>query len=138
MVVLERAVRFQDVDPAGIVFFAHFVTYAHEAMEHFFASLPGGYARLTGERRVGLPAVKLAADYHAPLRHGDVVRIETTVAELGRRSAVFRYRFMLGDTLVAKLLHTVVSTDLAAMKSCDMPADVRAQMAAHVDTTLDA
>ena len=136
MVVLERAVRFQDVDPAGIVFFAHFATYAHEAMEHFFASLSGGYARLTGARRIGLPAVKLAADYHAPLRHGDVVRIETTVAKLGRRSAVLRYRFMLGEgddaILAAQILHTVVTTDLDAMKSCDMPADVRSIFEAHV------
>ncbi len=36
MIVLEREVRFEDVDPAQIVFFARFLSYAHEAMERFF------------------------------------------------------------------------------------------------------
>ena len=34
----------EEVDAAAIVFFAQFVTYAHEAMEHFFGALQGCYA----------------------------------------------------------------------------------------------
>ncbi len=135
MVVVERTVRFQDVDPAGIVFFAHFATYAHEAMEAFFDQIEGGYAGLIMRRRVGFPAVKLESEFHAPLRYGDVVRIETTIDKVGRRSAVFRYRFLrnAGDEqCVAELLHTVVITDLDAMASREMPADIRAVLVAHV------
>jgi 4-hydroxybenzoyl-CoA thioesterase len=137
MVVVERTVRFQDVDPAGIVFFAHFATYAHEAMEAFFDQVEGGYADLIMRRRVGFPAVKLESEYHAPLRYGDVVRIETTVAKLGNRSAVFRYRFRRhgGDNdgeEIADLSHTVVITNLDAMASREMPTDVRAALAAHL------
>ena len=46
VVVFERPIKFEDVDAAGIVFFARFVTYAHEAMEDFFSTLEGGYPRL--------------------------------------------------------------------------------------------
>lgn len=134
MVVLERKVRFQDVDPAGIVFFAHFATYAHEAMENFFDQIEGGYADLVMERRVGFPAVKVETQFFTPLRFGDVVRIETSVARLGTRSAVFRYRFRRGDDTIAELLHTVVITDLDRMASRDMPADVRAALFAHRET----
>lgn len=131
MVVVERKVRFQDVDPAGIVFFAHFATYAHEAMETFFDQIEGGYADLVMRRRVGFPAVKVETEFFAPLRFGDVVQIETSVARLGNRSAVFRYHFRRGDDAIAELSHTVVITDLDRMASREMPADVRAALSAH-------
>ena len=125
MIVLERAIRFEEVDAANIVFFARFFGYAHEAMEQLFAELEGGYARLIGQRRVGMPAVHAEAEFHAPLRYGDSVRIETTVARLGRRSATIRYRlFRKQDgVLSAEVRHTVVCSDLNAIASCDMPGD---------------
>ena len=135
MVVLERPVRFEEVDAAGIVFFARYVAYAHEAMERFFAPLEGGYARLVGVRKIGFPAVRVETDYHAPTRYGDTLRIETTVARLGNRSATLRYRmFRAADgVLVAEVLHTVVVSDLVALKSIDMPADVRAELARSLE-----
>ncbi len=134
MVILERAVKFEEVDAAGIVFFARFATYAHEAMEDFFSQLDGGYVRLITERRLGLPAVKLETDFLAPLRYGDVIRIETSVAKLGRRSAVFVYELKrkADGVLASRMRHTVVFSDLEAMQSCDMPPDVRAAFEAHV------
>ena len=135
MIAYERAVRFEEADPAGIVFFACFSNYAHEAMEHFFSDLPGGYPALIMKRRVGLPAVTFHADFHAPLRYGDQLRIETSVAHLGGRSATFRYRFFrTGDAeLVAELRHTIVTSDLVAMRSCDMPDDLRDQLRSHLE-----
>ncbi len=133
MIVFSRPVRFQDVDPAGIVFFANFATYAHEAMEAFFDPIEGGYADLIMRRRVGFPAVKVETEHFAPLRYGDVVEIETSVARLGTKSVQFRYRFMCRAERVAEVLHTVVITDLERMQSRDMPADVRALVAAHAE-----
>ena len=43
MIVHERAVRFEEVDAAGIVFFGRFMEYCHEAMERFFDGVPDGY-----------------------------------------------------------------------------------------------
>ena len=133
MIVFERPVRFQDVDPAGIVFFAHFATYAHEAMEAFFDPIDGGYADLIMRRRVGFPAVKVETEHFAPLRYGDVVRIETSVSRLGNKSAQFRYRFQCRGQRVAEVLHTVVITDLDRMESREMPEDVRAILVAHTE-----
>lgn len=135
MVVFERPIKFEDVDAAGIVFFARFATYAHEAMEHFFGTLPGGYPRLIMERRIGLPAVHLDCAYHAPARYGDTLRIETSVDRVGNRSAVLRYRMVHTGTekLVAELVHTVVISDLRTITSCDMPEDVRARLLEHLN-----
>jgi len=122
-----RAVRFEEVDAAGIVFFAVLVGYAHEAMERFFDAVPGGYVDLIMRQRIGFPAVKLESEFSAPLRYGDSVDIDTTVAHIGTRSATFRYRFLRVSDAVAcaEIRHTVVLTALDAMASCDMPDAVR-------------
>ena len=135
MIAFERAIKFEEVDAANIVFFARFVTYAHEAMEHFFGGLEGGYARLILERRVGLPAVHVEIAFTAPARYGDVLRIETRAARIGNRSAVLWYRMHhdVSGRLACELKHTVVTTDLRTLTSCDMPDDVRALLTQHLD-----
>jgi 4-hydroxybenzoyl-CoA thioesterase len=135
MTVFDRPIKFEEVDAANIVFFARYVTYAHEAMEHFFNALAGGYAGLILERRVGFPAVHVEITFTAPARYGDVLRIETRVARLGNRSAVLWYRMHHADTgvLACELRHTVVTTDLRTLTSCDMPADVRALLTQHLE-----
>jgi 4-hydroxybenzoyl-CoA thioesterase len=135
MVVFDRSIKFEEVDAAGIVFFAHFMTYAHEAMERFFDPLPGGYAGLVLTRRIGLPAVRLEAEFSAPVRYGEALRIETSVTRIGRRSLTFRYRmFRSYDAVLSAVLkHFVVTTDLVKLSSCPMPADVRALLSAHLE-----
>jgi 4-hydroxybenzoyl-CoA thioesterase len=140
VIVFDRSVKFEEVDAANIVFFARFVTYAHEAMEHFFGGLPGGYAGLILERRVGFPAVHVEITFTAPARYGDVLRIETRVARIGNRSAVLWYRMHHAGSgpetlgrLVCELKHTIVTTDLRTLTSCDMPDDVRRLLAQHLE-----
>jgi len=136
MVVHTRAVRFEEVDAAGIVFFGCYANYAHEAMEALFAEVEGGYPRLINERRIGFPAVGLEVAYEAPLRYGDVLRIEVVCGRLGNRSADLRYRFIRQDGVcVARMKHTVVVSDLDAMASVDMPADVRAILSASLQAS---
>ena len=135
MFAYERAVRFQDVDPAGLLFYPHFLTYAHEAMERLFDPIEGGYAGLVTSRRIGLPAVAVQSDFSAPLRYGDAVVVQTTLARIGDRSMTLRYVFVRqrDGVQVAEIRHTVVTTDLGAMKSCPMPDDVRKVALAHLE-----
>jgi 4-hydroxybenzoyl-CoA thioesterase len=135
MIVYTRPVHFEEVDAANIVFFGRFSAWAHEAMEHFFEGVDGGYAGLILKRRVGFPAVRLEIDFKKPFRYGDVVRIETSTVKLGNRSAVLRYlMFRASDgELGADLRHTIVTTDLDKLVSCPMPDDVRATLLAHLD-----
>jgi 4-hydroxybenzoyl-CoA thioesterase len=135
VIVFERAIKFEEVDAAAIVFFARFVNYAHEAMEHFFSHVPGGYPGLIVDRRVGFPAVHVEVSFASPVRFGHALRIETRVAKLGNRSAVFHYRMLnaANGALAAELKHTVVTSDLRTITSCDMPADVRALLEQHLE-----
>ena len=132
MIVYERPIRFEEVDAAGIVFFARYPALAHEAMERLFGDVEGGYVGLINERRIGFPAVKLAIEYHAPVRYGDTLRIETRVARLGTRSLDLAYAMLTQrGARACDVLHTVVVSDLVAMRSVDMPPDVRALLEQH-------
>jgi 4-hydroxybenzoyl-CoA thioesterase len=124
----ERAVRFEDVDAAQIVFFARFLTYAHEAMEAILGGLDGGYVRLVNERRIGMPAVHVECDFRAPLRFGDVARIETSAPHIGHKSVTYRYEFYRerDGVHVATVEHVCAVTDLDAMRAIPVPDDVRA------------
>ena len=135
MTTYRRQVHFHEVDAAGLVFFPHFLTWAHEAMEQLFATLEGGYSGLIGVRRIGLPAVRVESEFSAPVRFGDTVAVEASVARLGNRSLELRYRFLRESdgVLAAEVRHTVVSTDLTQVKSTEMPKDVRAVAETHLE-----
>lgn len=128
MAVYERTVHFHEVDAAGIAFYPNFLLFAHEAMESFFDGLSDGYAGMIMSRRVGLPAVRVEVNHFAPARFGERLEITTCVEELGQRSAKFRHDMRRAEVLLASVWITVVTTNLKAMKSCEMPADVRAIM----------
>ena len=83
MLTFSRPVRFEEIDAAGIVFFARYLHICHDAMEAVFAPLPGGYCALITQRRIGFPAVHTDCEFVAPLRYGDVVRVETSVVRAG-------------------------------------------------------
>ena len=133
MFVHERPVRFEDVDAAGIVFFARFFGYCHEAMEALLGAVPGGYAALILGRKIGFPAVHVEADFAAPLRFGDVARIEVLVEHIGTSSCALRNRFTrIGDGMsVASILHVCAVSDLTNLRAVPIPDDVRAVLTAH-------
>jgi 4-hydroxybenzoyl-CoA thioesterase len=135
MQLYRRPVRFEDVDAARLVFFARFFHYAHEATESFFSGVEGGYEGLIMQREIGFPVVKVDAAFHAPLRYGDAVEIETRTLRLGNRSATLGFRLIRAAdrALSAEIAHSVVMTDLRAVASCDMPDDVRAVLVAHLE-----
>ena len=132
-VVYRRAVRFEEVDAAGIAFFARFFNWCHEAMERFFDGVPGGYVDLITRRRIGFPAVHLTADWKTPLRYGDVANIETAVAKLGTTSATLRYVLTRESdgAHVATLEHVTVAPDLDTMPKLPLPDDCRALLELH-------
>ncbi|MGH7280984.1 MAG: acyl-CoA thioesterase [Polyangiaceae bacterium] len=127
MIVYDRQVRFEDVDAAGIVFFARFFGYCHEAMEALFSSLPGGYVDLVVKRKVGFPAVHVEADFKSPLRYGDIARISVDVTKIGTKSATLRYSIARAsdDKPVAVISHVCAVSDLEKLRAVEIPADIR-------------
>ncbi len=121
-------VRFDEVDAAGIVYFARFFTWCHDAMEAMLAPLADGYTGLVTKRRLGLPAVHVEADYRSPLRFGDEVLVEASVERLGTSSVALRFDIVRspGREPVAVVKHVVAMVDLGAIRAQPLPDDVRA------------
>jgi len=134
MIAHQRPVRFDEVDAAGILFFGCFAAYAHEAKEQLFRGIDGGYHGAINERKIGFPVVRFHCDFKAPLRYGDVAQVEVRVARVGERSAELGFRVLrtADQVLSATLEMTFVVTDLRAMRSCAMPADVRRVLVQHL------
>ncbi len=80
--VRERAVRFQDIDAAGIIFYARAFDLCHDVYVEFLAeaglplheSLAGPFIA---------PIRHAEADYLRPLRFGDRVEVALVLAQLG-------------------------------------------------------
>ena len=75
----------------------------------------------------------IEVDFTAPLRFGDVARIELEVTRLGRSSCTFRANVTRthDGAKVATILYVCAVTDLSALRAIPIPDDVRRILEAH-------
>jgi 4-hydroxybenzoyl-CoA thioesterase len=139
--VFTTPVRFADVDHAGIVYYPRFFHLFHLAFEELWRDRVGAraYVELLDRDRVGFPAVRAECDYAAPLRFGDTIEIELTVARLGRTSITFHYRvFKAAEGEAARVLAAdgkvvCAVVDLARFVAVPIPAQIAALIADLVE-----
>ena len=130
--VHQRRIRFQDADPAGIVFFGHVLGFCHEAYEELLCAEGLPIERLLAEG-LGYPLRHAEVDFLAPMRVGVVVAIAVAVAKVGGSS--FRVEYVVRDQAGLELARAAtvhVTVDRAAMKSAPLPADLRALLERHL------
>ena len=129
----QRTVRFADCDPAGIVFFPQYMVMLNTLVEEWFDDGLGiPYAGLIGERRIGLPTVRLEVDFTAVSRHGDVLTQRVGVAKLGRTSLTLQHEFFGSTELRLRARQVLVCTSLLTHKPQALPDDVRTVLAPYV------
>jgi YbgC/YbaW family acyl-CoA thioester hydrolase len=124
-------VRFQDVDAAGIVFFARVFDLFHDA---YVEALRAGGVELSSVLAANVWAAPLTscdAQFRRPLRFGDEITVELR-AELVERDLIVRYRVRSSRDRAATLAtgstkHAFV--DCATFARIDPPAEVRAALA---------
>jgi 4-hydroxybenzoyl-CoA thioesterase len=125
----ERRIRFSDCDPAGIVFYPQYFVMFNGLVEDWITDGLGiGYRHLVIERRVGLPTVRLEADFKAVSHLGDAVTLSLDVERLGQRSLTLNLRCtgQGDDDVRMQLRQVIVTTSLQTHRSIDIPADLRA------------
>lgn len=124
-----RTVRFGDTDAAGVVFFANYLAFCHEAYEESLAAagIPlGEFFRDTG---VVVPIAKSEAEYLRPLGPGDKLRVTVAPEPLSENSFAVRYEiFRLGavEKLAARLRTEHVATSPAKRSRVPLPAALAA------------
>ncbi|MDB5859675.1 MAG: putative thioesterase [Ramlibacter sp.] len=125
----ERRIRFSDCDPAGIVFYPQYFVMFNGVVEDWFdGPLAIGYRELVIDRRIGLPTVRLEADFKAVSRLGDVVVLSLDIERLGRRSFTLSLSCAAAGSgeLRMQMKQVIVTTSLESHQAIDIPADLRA------------
>lgn len=127
----ERMIRFSDCDPAGIVFYPQYFVMLNGLVEDWVSEGLGvDYHQLLGARRVGLPTVRLEADFSSISRMGDRVTLCLQVERLGTRSITLKLSCegAAGDTRMS-VRQILVTTSLESHKAIEIPADLRTAIA---------
>ncbi len=123
MFTYETIVRLQHTDAAGLIFYARVFDLAHAAYEAFLDELGHPLPTALSIHPVVLPIAHATADYRAPLRLNDRLRIELWVETLSRRSFELRYRFLRADGELAAGVRTIhVAVDSQSGDSTELPA----------------
>jgi 4-hydroxybenzoyl-CoA thioesterase len=126
---IEETVRFAHCDPAGIVFFPQYLVMLNTLHERWFGEALGlPYHEYIGQRRLGVPTVRLECDFTAISRHGDRLRQRLALAKLGRCSIDVAAEFLCGDEPRARFRQVLVCTSLETHKAQALPEDLRAGM----------
>jgi 4-hydroxybenzoyl-CoA thioesterase len=128
-IVFERPVRirFSHCDPAGMVFFPQYLTLTNALVEDWFTdSLGIDYAEMIGQRRIGLPIVKLDCEFARPSRMGETITLALSLAKIGQRSIGIRIEGSGGDGLRFVADQVLVTTSLESGESIGIPNDIRA------------
>lgn len=124
---LERDVRFQDVDAAGIVFFARAFEYVTDVFVAFCAAGGVRVDRVIRERRWGAPLRHVEADYLRPLFFGDRIEVALVAAHLEETSVTLGYRVANTANGVVhatvQAMHVFVNAD--TFERCPVPSEMR-------------
>jgi 4-hydroxybenzoyl-CoA thioesterase len=133
----ERLIRFSDCDPAGIVFYPQYFVMLNGLVEDWIDALGVGYRRLIIERRIGLPTVHVEADFKSVGHMGEHLALILAVERIGARSLTLQLRCAGRDDGITRmsLRQVLVTTSLVTHASVEIPADLRAAIAAFAATS---
>lgn len=123
-----RMIRFSDCDPAGIVFYPQYFVMLNGLVEDWVSEGLGiGYHALIAKRRIGLPTVRLEADFRAVSRMGDQVMLGLAVERLGSRSMTLVLRCFdpASGELRMQVKQVLVTTSLESHRAVEIPQDLR-------------
>jgi acyl-CoA thioester hydrolase len=119
-------VRYGETDQMGVVYHANYLVWCEIGRTEHLRALGATYRDM--ERSgVRLAVAEASIRYHAPARYDDVVRIRTTLDDVGSRMVVFGYDLSNAETgeRFAAARTTLIAIDDAG-KVTRIPADVRA------------
>jgi acyl-CoA thioester hydrolase len=111
MVPLDIRVIYGDTDQMGVVYYANYLRYFEAGRGEFLRAHGRHYLDIEASG-IRMPVVEASVRYRSSARYDDVIRVETTLAEVRRASLRFTYEIHRGrepDLLVeGETLHACV------------------------------
>jgi len=130
-------VRFEDCDPAGIVFYPRYFLMINRLIEDWFGEALGlPWPQMHGVEHSGVPTVRIEIDFRAASRHGEMLRLALDVLEVRRSAFTLDIRAEGADArdirFQARQTFVYVSTGDGEVKSKALPEDMAARMRAMI------
>ncbi|SDJ79720.1 acyl-CoA thioester hydrolase [Halovenus aranensis] len=122
----EVSVRFQDLDVAGHVNNAVYVTYLEEARIDYLQEVLG----IDSAEALSAVVAHTEIDYRKPVRDDSHVTIALRTREPGTSSVPMEYEIRAGDEVVATAETVMVTVDYETGETRPMPDSWREQIAA--------
>jgi acyl-CoA thioester hydrolase len=121
------AVRYVECDQQGVVFNAHYLTWADEASTLWWSAIGLPWESLTAGG--GEPVVKASTlEWSSSARWGDTVVVDAETEKVGRTSVTVRFTVRVGERVCCVVGNTYVW--LTDGGSAPWPDDVRAKLTA--------
>jgi YbgC/YbaW family acyl-CoA thioester hydrolase len=123
-----RRVEFVETDMAGIVHYSNFFRYMEAAEVDFLHARGLSVALSRGDQKIGLPRVAAQCDYFKPAYFEDVIDIDVTLENLGRKSITYAFEISRqGEVLARGQVTCVCCLVLGPRKieSIEIPQDMR-------------
>jgi len=124
----ERAIRFQDVDAAGIIFYPRLLEYCHDTLVDFYAAAGAPLHENLRAPTWLAPIRHAEADYFKPLRFGDRIEVAIVAAVLADSEVALGFRIARSEggevCAVVQSVHTFVEP--RTFQRCPVPEPLRA------------
>lgn len=124
-------VYYEDTDAGGIVYYANYLKFYERARTEWLRAIDVGQQQLLQEHNAMFVVKSLSADYHAPAKLDDVIRLTLSVEKLGRASVEFVQQAWRDDTDKPVLLNSA-RVKIACVDSALRPRAVPEQVAARM------
>ncbi len=122
-------VYYEDTDAGGIVYYANYLKFFERARTEWLRSLGVNQDILLREHDAMFVVKNVSADYHAPARLDDVIKLTLRIEKLGRASIQFVQEAWCGDRLL-NTAHVKVGCVDSALRPRAVPDAVAARMRA--------
>ena len=127
----EVRVYYEDTDAGGIVYYANYLKFFERARTEWLRALGIGQQLLLEEHDAMFVVKNVSADYHAPAKLDDALKLTLVIEKLGRASVVFRQEAWRGQTLLNTARVKVGCVD-AALRPRALPDAVSGRMSGFV------
>ena len=121
-------VRYAECDQQGVVFNAHYLAYADEAVDAVLSGSGVSYRDLLA-RGLDTSVVASELQWSSPARWGDVVDVDGVVERIGRTSFTVAFVIEVGERVCCRVRTTYVLVD-EARRPTPVPDDIRSTWSA--------
>lgn len=122
-------IRFEDADPAGVVFYPRAIALAHAAVEDLLRRSALGWDAWFASPHYAAPLRRAEADFFLPMKPGQSFEVCASVEKAGTSSVTFLVEFLEAAGNTAARVRTVhVLVDKTSGRPLPLTAEIRAAL----------